>query len=222
MLYEVILFFHILLFVYWLGSDIGVFYGVRYVTNPELPIHTRKTIMELLHWIDIFPRLSLVLMLPCGFTLAIMSGLLEVSPEWRTIVLTAIWAAGLIWLIGIYKIYKGAAGLIKRADYFLRIVLMIGLLWAGISSILGQGPLIEGVNWLAVKLILFSGIIACGLGLRLMAGPFFGYYTTIMNGGSTPELEEKLSTNMAQTKLIVVVLWVFVIAAGFLGVAQFF
>lgn len=222
MVYDVLLFLHILLFVYWLGSDIGVFYGVRYVTNPDLPTQTRKTIMELLHWIDIFPRLSLVLMLPCGFTLAILSGLLEVSDEWQTAVLTGIWTLGLVWLVGIVKIYKGAAGLIKRADYALRITLMIGLFSAGVSSILGHGPLIEGANWLGVKLMLFSGIIACGLGLRIMAGPFVGYYTIIMAGGSTPELEEKLSTNMAQTKLVVVLLWIFVLAAGFLGVSKFF
>ncbi len=39
--YSASLFLHILLFVYWLGGDLGVYYSSRYILKPELSPETR-------------------------------------------------------------------------------------------------------------------------------------------------------------------------------------
>ena len=40
-LLEVFLFVHVLLFVYWLGADLGVYYTSRFVVDRKLSTETR-------------------------------------------------------------------------------------------------------------------------------------------------------------------------------------
>ncbi len=78
--YNLLLLAHVLLFVYWLGGDIGVFYSSRYVANPALSIEARATALKIMAWIDEIPRICLVTILPVGFTLAYNAGWLRVRP----------------------------------------------------------------------------------------------------------------------------------------------
>src|SRR6266700_3299348 len=123
--YNLLLFAHVLLFVYWLGSDIGVFYGVRFVLNPNLSLETRRTVMALVHWIDAFPRICLVLMIPVGISLALQLELLTVPVGARTPLLAAVWAIGLAWLAMVLRIYKGATGWVTYLDWGVRIAIML-------------------------------------------------------------------------------------------------
>lgn len=218
--YNLLLFAHVLLFVYWLGSDVGVFHGVRFVLNPNLSLETRKTVMALIHWIDAFPRICLVLTVPVGLSLAITLGLLEVPEASQGLFLTAVWVIGLFWLFLVVRIYGGAKGWFTRVDWVIRIATMLGFLVAGISSFAGHGPFAAGNEWLAVKAILFAGVIGCGLILRIQGKPFGEALTQILAGQSTPEVEKKLSETMAQSKRVVVVLWTLVAVIGFLGLTK--
>lgn len=65
---------HVLLFAYWLGADIGVFYSARVVRDSSLGIEARRTALRILGWIDQIPRYCLVLMLPVGYGLAASFG----------------------------------------------------------------------------------------------------------------------------------------------------
>src|SRR5208283_442262 len=89
---------HILLFVYWLGSDLGVFYSAKFVADPKLSLETRRTIMKIVHFIDLFPRMTLVLTLPAGATLALLGGYAPLPAGWEWPALAAVWIAGLVWL----------------------------------------------------------------------------------------------------------------------------
>lgn len=220
--YSLLLFSHLLLFVYWLGADIGVFYGIRYVLKPELSLETRRTVMAVVHWIDALPRICLVLMMPVGLTLASTTGLLNLPDGLTTAFLVAAWVVGLAWLVIVLRIYKGARGWIARVDWVVRIAVMLGFLVAGIASLAGIGPAVEGANWLAVKMMLFAGAIGCGIGLRILAKPFVAAYSRIMERGSTPDVEAALSRAMRQSKQVVLLLWLLVAAAAYIGVAKGF
>lgn len=218
--YNLLLFAHVLLFVYWLGSDVGVFYGVRYVLRPDLQPETRRTVMALVHWIDAFPRICLVLMVPVGASLSLQLGLVNVPASLHAPVLLAVWILGIGWLVLVLRIYGGAKGWITSVDWIVRITVMLGFFGAGAASLAGFGPVVEGANWLAAKFILFAGAIGCGIGLRLLGRPFGKAYTQIMQGGSTPALERDLQRAMQQSRRIVVVLWILVAMTGFLGLAK--
>lgn len=219
-LYNLLLFTHVLLFVYWLGADVGVFYGVRYVLRSDLSLETRKTVMALVHWIDALPRICLVMMVPVGSSLAILSGLIELSEAWRAPLLAGIWLVGLAWLAIVMRLYSGAKGWLTQVDWTIRVVVMLGFLVAGASSLAGLGPVMPGINWLALKFIFYAGAIGCGITLRLLGKPFGAAYAQIMAGHSTPELEARLANAMQTSRKVVVLLWVFVAATAFLGITK--
>lgn len=221
-IYQLLLFAHLLLFVYWLGSDIGVFYGVRFVLNPNLSIETRKTVMALIHWIDALPRICLVMMVPVGLSLAVLSGLLTIDEAWRSPVIALAWIVGVAWLLIVLRIYKGAKGIITRVDYTIRITVMLGFLIGGITSLLGHGPFAPGAGFLAVKAILFSGIIACGLMLRVLGKPFGTALGEILNGNATAAIEGELQRTMFHSRIVVLVLWLLVIVTAYIGLAKSF
>lgn len=218
--YNLLLFAHVLLFVYWLGSDVGVFYGVRFVLNPELSVETRKTVMALVHWIDALPRICLVSMVPVGTSLAVQLGLVDVPEAMQAPLLIGVWVLGLAWLAIVIRIYGGATGSITRVDYVIRIATMIAFPVFGITSLLGRGPFVAGNDWLAVKAILFGLVIACGLALRVLGKPFGQAYAQIVAGNSTPEVEARLSDAMVKSKRVVVVLWLLVAATAYLGLTK--
>lgn len=216
-LYDFLLFAHVILFVYWLGSDIGVFYGIGYVANPELSVETRRTVMSILHWIDAFPRICLVMMVPVGLTLSIQTGILPVPPAMVWPIIAAAWIFGLVWLYAVLKIYSGKKGLLLPFDMVLRVGVMLGFLLAGILSLAGIGPVVAGVNWLAVKMILFAMVIACGLALRWMNRPTGEALGMIFSGNSTPEAELKLCNSVKASRRIVILLWSLVAIIAYLG-----
>lgn len=221
-IYQLLLFAHLLLFVYWLGSDIGVFYGVRFVLNPNLSIETRKTVMALIHWIDALPRICLVMMVPVGLSLAMLSNLLVIDETWQAPAIALIWIVSVAWLLIVLRIYKGAKGIITLIDYAIRITVMAGFLIGGITSLLGHGPFAQGADFLAVKAMLFSGIIACGLMLRVLGKPFGTALGEILNGKTTPAIEAKLQRTMFHSRIVVLVLWLLVIVTAYIGLVKNF
>ena len=57
---------HLLLFAYWLGGDIGVYYSSGMVVNPKLGIEARRIAGKIMMNIDLVPRICLSLMLTVG------------------------------------------------------------------------------------------------------------------------------------------------------------
>jgi len=49
-------FVHVLLFVYWLGGDAGVFYSSRFVVDPKLGREARLTAAKIFLELDMLPR----------------------------------------------------------------------------------------------------------------------------------------------------------------------
>jgi len=70
MLYDLLVLAHVILFAYWLGGDLGVFYASRFVSNPDLGREARKTAAAIMLAVDMSPRICMVLILPTGLHLA--------------------------------------------------------------------------------------------------------------------------------------------------------
>ncbi|NQV81686.1 MAG: hypothetical protein HQ495_14105, partial [Alphaproteobacteria bacterium] len=65
---SLIVWLHLLLFVYWLGGDLGVFYSSRFRNDPQYDLKTRLLLARITGDIDMAPRTTMVLMIPIGFT----------------------------------------------------------------------------------------------------------------------------------------------------------
>lgn len=219
-LYDILLFAHVMLFVYWLGSDVGVFYGIGFVTKPELSLETRQTIMSVIHWIDAFPRVCLVMMVPVGLTLSIQAGFIPVAEGLAGPLLAVAWIACLAWLYVVLRIYAGNKGILLAIDMVLRVGVMLSFFLIGLLSLSGIWPVVAGGSWLAVKMVLFALVIACGLGLRWMNRPTGEALGAILAGNSTPEAELKLRNSVKAARGIVILLWSLVAVIAYLGLIK--
>ena len=92
---------HILLFVYWLGGDLGVFYSSRFRNSSKYDVHTRKLIARITSNIDMAPKTTMVLMIPIGFSLVAVKGLWS-FPDWTVIFF---WLFGFGWLILVWWLH---------------------------------------------------------------------------------------------------------------------
>ena len=163
--YSLLQYAHILLFVYWLGADLGVFLASRYVARSDLAIDERLRFLELLLKIDMGPRTALILMIPVGFELATRLGVAPFAASWTL----AIWIASLLWLALAWYLYfntrNPAAKPLARLDQSIRIAVVVVFLALGLLSWFAGGPL--EARWLAAKLVLFAGVVTLGLILRV-------------------------------------------------------
>ena len=58
-LHDFMLILHLILFVYWLGADLGVFYAAKFVARSDLTVEERHRFLELTLLIDMGPRTGL-------------------------------------------------------------------------------------------------------------------------------------------------------------------
>ena len=79
--YTLLLYAHLLLFVYWLGADVGVFGLALAIKNPERTCEERALMMRLSLTFDMVPRMAMIAVSPVRPHLASRSGLVAL-PAW--------------------------------------------------------------------------------------------------------------------------------------------
>lgn len=209
---------HILLFVYWLGADVGVFHSARFVRNRELSLEGRRTALQILAWIDQIPRYCLVLMLPVGYTLAATIGVVSMPAAGYVV----LWAVAAIWLWMVWAIsaWQGEARgeQLRRIDLGWRCVLAAGLLWDAWEGIRGTGHL--HADWIVMKFVLYSMMIFCGVMIRVRGAPLAPALRQILSSGSTPELEAVVMRTAGRTRPFVLAIWALLVLAAWVGVSK--
>lgn len=209
---------HLLCLVYWLGADIGVFYSSRHVCDPTLGREARAVAARIMAWIDMIPRYSLVLTVPLGLSLAIHSGWLGAPGS----VLAAVWLGAVGWLALVWGVTRHArtprGERLKQVDYVVRLAVIAGFLAVGIAGLAGYGPVNQA--WLAAKLVVFALAVAAGLAIRVLAAPFGPAFARVMAEGSRPELEAAMQRAMSRAKPAVVLIWILLLVAAWLGLAK--
>jgi hypothetical protein len=209
---------HILLFVYWLGGDIGVYYSAGYVRSSAYSIEARRTAQKILVWIDQIPRYCLVLMLPVGYTLAAHIGVVRLPPVFFAIlyVVAAVW----LWAVWAIHHYQGTAfgERLRRIDLVWRWVLFFGLVWDAVTGLMGTGHLLA--DWISVKFAIFALILFCGIMLRMLGKPSAPALREIFASGSTAELEARVQRTAARTRPFVLAIWTLLVIAAYIGIAK--
>lgn len=213
---------HILLFVYWLGADLGVFLAARYVARADLSMDERLRFLDLLLKIDMGPRTALILILPVGATLAV--GLGAVS-GFDTL-LPAVWIFAIGWLALAWHIalrpQHPLAALGTRVDRVIRIVIAAALAVVAAASLLRGAPV--HATWLALKLLLFAGVITLGLLLRGVLRDWAAGFAALRRVGagsvSATEANARIAAAHRRSTPYAVMLWLLVGAIAWLGVAK--
>ncbi|HEX8756486.1 MAG TPA: hypothetical protein VF745_09115 [Steroidobacteraceae bacterium] len=165
MLPQALLVAHIAIVGYWLGSELVINSSYRYVCfGARLPFAERNRMMEHVMGADQHVRYALALQVATGFALAALYGFVPGSSH-------AAWAAlgfGALWLAFIeivHRLRHGPMGhrlaVIDRGSRYLLMAVLVCIA----IGLIGRGWAVPG--WLRVKLALFAGVMACGVGIRI-------------------------------------------------------
>ncbi len=206
---------HIVLFVVWLATGLATLIVTAAVKNVQLPFAQRFKRMRMSRSLQILPRACFALMLPIGIELTRLGNTYPLDPEMRI----GIWAAAIGWLAALVVRARYETGTLEK---------MLGYAEIALAALGGMGFVVYGLNslatgapiddpWFAAKLLLIGAalwtLIAIDLNFRALSWPL----EEIELDGSTPENEEALQRGVNHTLTSLVILYVLVVATGFLG-----
>ena len=214
--YPLLLLLHVLVFVYWLGSDLAVLYAAKYGSDKTLAFETRKTISEIMAFVDLFPRLSVPLIGATGITMGALSGALHFSGFWVWVT----WLAALVWILANLYVFINRSNPdrvrnVVRFDTFWRATLAVVIAGAATASFLGAG--ITASVSLAAKLLLYATAIALSLVLRILFRPYRPALSRIATGGDNAAESAIMEKALDRARPVVLSIWALTIAAAAIG-----
>jgi hypothetical protein len=216
--YSIWQYLHILLFVYWLGADLGVFLASRYVARADLPLEERLRFLELLLKIDMGPRTALILIVPVGFQLATQLGIAPFASG----AMPLIWLAALAWLGLAWWLYANArtpaAQPLARLDQGVRVAVSVGFTGLGAWSWFAGTPL--EARWLAAKFVLFACVVVIGLLLRVTIRDWVRGFGMLRAGEDAATADGLILGAYQRATGLARALWLLVAAVAFLGVTK--
>lgn len=217
--YRTLVYVHLLLFVLWLGGDVGVFVlGQHFRKRHSYSLEQRLALLKLLVAVDMGPRTAWALMVPLSLTVATAGGLL-VLPQ--PLVWLA-WAAGLVWLWLVWDAHRHdqtpRAARDRRIELWIKLAIMAFYLWLGLSSLLTGEPI--GLPWLAWKALLFGLIFVAAIAIDLHFKPVGPQLARLIAEGSSDATEIPLRRTMDLTRLWVLIVYVLLLVTAWLGVAR--
>lgn len=216
--HRVLVWLHVILAIYWLGPDWGVYVTSRYVVRPDLSVAERRRFLQAALGIDIVPRSCLILLLPAGFLLAGNLGLSPLSLG----LLALLWLAFVAWLLLSWRVHFGAPGVLtqrlRSVDYGIRLLLGAVAMLAGLWS-LAVSPLF-GAQWLAAKVIGWGLLVYFGLALRHVMSGWAAGFARLEREGSNPDTEAVFSGAIRRARPLVYLFWGLSASLAYLGVVK--
>ena len=213
--YQIWLYAHVLMFVYWLGADLGVFTLALALKNPNYSVEQRALLMRMSLLIDMTPRGAMALIAPVGLYLAESLGLVSM-PNWLN---TLIWITAFSWIAGEIIAFRNMGKPIMMKIYMgtgsLFVVIFVACTWYGIQSLRLGEPFMA--NWLALKVLLFGQVFLVSSLMALFYAPIEGILTEMQASGSTPELEARLCRQVNRGAVVTVTLFLLLATIAFLG-----
>lgn len=218
MLLQTLLVAHIAVLGYWLGSELVINSTFRYVSYADgLPFAERDRLLDHVMDVDQHVRYALILQLGLGTALAALYGYLPGGAALA--VVAGLFAAAWLVLVELtHRRRKSSAGtMLALADHAVRHAVLLALLVHGALSLTG---LLRAPGWLAWKVILFAGVIVCGVGIRLTLVRYFAVWQEIGAHGSDAALESRLRQDYRRATSVLVVLWLLIAAITVLSVVK--
>ncbi len=209
---------HILVFVYWLGGDLGAFFASYTLIDESKPVEVRLFALKVVNNVDMAPRTGLILALPTGLLLASIKGWLVLSDA----ALTLTWIAAAGWLVLVWRIHLKHLPLTaieRRIDIAVRWILVVGLVATGLARLSGHAE--EVPLFIALKCLLLASAIVAGLLVRRTLGPLFEAVRAMSLHGPTAAGDAVIRRVLTRrSKPAVMMIWIFILAAALCGIAK--
>jgi len=211
---------HILLFVFWLGADLGVLISAHLAKRSDLTFEQRAMLLKVASIIDMAPRTSFALMLPVGLQLSVNLQQIPLG----TPGLALCWLFSAVWLVVMWGIPlnegKSLAVWLEKIQILLLSGLTLVLVAVGAWSMFGEGPVIS--DWLSLKIIVFGLICGLAIVLDLAFRPVGPAFAELAERGSTPEIEAKITAGINKTIAVVLVLYGGLVISALIGISKSF
>lgn len=199
-----ITFLHVLVFVYWLGGDLGVFYLSRTVTDAQASVADRQLAVKLLLHLDMAPRIALILTFPTGALLAAAAGWWPLPGT----ALAALWIAALGWLALAWRVHVTGHEGLRKLDMAVRLAVLAGLL---ATAALAAIPL-----FLKVKIGLLATALVLGLIVRRCLGPL-GPGLAALADGDLDNANRLIANSIGRSRVPVLGIWLVIATAALIG-----
>lgn len=208
MLIQAILVAHILVVGYWLGSDLVINSTFRYVSRASsMSFGDRDRLLEHVLDVDQHVRYALILQVSLGTAIGALLGYLPGGGALAGVATLF----GIAWMALVeltHRLRRNQSGrsmaLVDRAVRYAAILTAV-LVAAG--TLIGCFSI---ASWLAIKLALFAGVIASGLGIRIELIRYFQVWHAIRVEGSSDDHEQQLRYRYKTSTTILVLLWLLI------------
>lgn len=215
--HNLFLILHLVLFCYWLGGDIGVFYSSGFAADPGLSLEARMAAAKIMLALDLVPRLCGAVMLTVGGVLSEFVGV--EYPAWQMaaiILLAPAWLA--LELILHFKHDTPYGKGMQKFDNPFKWAIVIGCIvsvgWSFSTGRLDEAP------WVGYKILIFAAIVFCSLMINKTIGPYIVGIQRIAAGEINDEENAAMARSLKQCKWAVLGIWVGLVIEAVLGVVQ--
>jgi len=220
-LISVLAFFHIILFVFWLGGDLGVaILGDHFRKRDTYSLQERMTILKLLVINDLGPRYAWALMVASTISLVKAGGYWDL-PIWGV---ALAWIISLGWCWIIHSAHKAGqtdkGKKLRKVEMTLKWVLAAFYLGLGAISFTTDAPLEP--NWLATKALLFGLVFIAAILIDVMFKPVGPLLMAVIEKGSSDETELPLLKTMNKSRFWVRMVYLLLVIVAFIGTTKFF
>lgn len=216
--YEIWKFLHICMFVFWLGTDMGVMLCSKKSTDSNLGVEARFQMLEMALKIEILPRIMWVMALPLGVHLSKSLGYIDPS----SLTLTMMWVFTLMWLVinvgGATNLDKPWGQQLSKINRIVVASIGAGLIIVAATSFMGYGP--YEPNSIALKVGLYGLINLTILGIEIAFFPLGMAFERLATEGSSPELESSITGGMNTTLKWVHATYIMIFIVAFIGVTK--
>lgn len=214
--YPILVYVHLLLFVLWLGADVGVFVlGQHFRRRESYTLDQRIALLKLLVEVDMVPRSAWALMVPLSLSVLAMGGWWAVP----ALLLWGAWAIGLGWLWLVWDSHRHdmtpRAARNRRIEGWLRWLIGGFYLALGAHSLMLGAPLAP--TWLALKALMFGLIFVAAIMIDVTFKPVGGQLAAVLQQGSSDATEIPLRRTMDATRVWVWAVYLLLLVTAFLG-----
>jgi hypothetical protein len=211
---------HILMFVFWVGTDMGVFLSCKKATDPKLPIDARFLLLHMALRIELLPRTMWKAALPLGVMLSQANGWLNLSD----MQLVLVWVFSIAWwaisMTGAWYYDKPIGHTLTKVNNAITSIVGITLIWLAYSSAVGNGPFDADASWLHWKVGIYGLINLMIVAMLYVFDPMGIAFGRLAVEGSTPEIETTINTIMDRATVTIWTTYILICIVGFIATTK--
>lgn len=205
---------HVLGWVFWLGTDIGVFIACRHAERGDLSVETRLTLLEVGMLLDRLPRLAVPLVWGSGAVLSKQWGY-EFVPIPCALLVAALWliATGII-IVQPPGARSRAVALCAQTIIYAGVIVGMG---GGATLLLASGDI---PLWLALKGYAYAIIGVAALVLEKYFIPVAAGFQRLASEGASEGLNNKITRELKPVYTAVMCIYGGTLLAGISGLLK--